>query len=172
MTMPMVEIDPDIYDFLRRSVRDFRETESAVLRRLLNLPVPRGLAAAAPARAAQATLEGGETPLRRFVGEMQSKHFRSATDKFLAILEFVYQQDPKAFEKVLEIGGRRRKYFGRSRQEIVSSGTSTHPRQIPRAPYWVMTNADTRQKCEMLRLGLKTLGYSEEDARAADGAVY
>jgi negative modulator of initiation of replication len=90
----------------------------------------------------------------------------------LSILGFAYKERPQAFEKVLEIGGRRRRYFGRSQQEIISSGRSTHPKKIPGAPFWVMTNADTRQKCDMLRQTLRVLGYSDDDIRAADNAVF
>jgi hypothetical protein len=49
------------------------------------------------------------------------------------------------------------RYFGKSREEIERSGTSTQPRNIPGSPYWVMTNSPTHQKKQMLRDALKLL---------------
>ncbi len=170
--MPIVDIELDVYDFLRKSVRDFRETESVVLRRLLNLPTPQARKPGSPSPPGSPPNRPGGTPFAQFVADLRSKYHRSATDKFLAILRFAYEQDPPGFERVLQVGGRKRKYFARSRQEIERSGTSTHPRQIPGSDYWVMTNADTRQKGDMLREALKLLGYSDDDIRTADTAVF
>ena len=82
-------------------------------------------------------------PLREFLKTIILKR---PTDQFLKILGFVYNQDPAKFEKVLAVKGRRRRYFGHSREEIEKSGKSTHPRSIPGSGYWAMTNADTLQK--------------------------
>ena len=176
-----VEIDDDIYEFLRQNVRAFRETESTVLRRLLNLPnaKPPTLLPPPGARPSLGASPAGQppppvdhpSPLMRFVADLSFRD-RNATDKFLGILGFAYKEDPARFEKVIEIWGRSRKYFGRSREEIEKSGTSTHPRPIPGSEYWVMTNADTRQKCDMLKRALKVLGYSAEDIQAADNAIF
>lgn len=46
-------------------------------------------------------------------------------------------------------------------------GKSTHPRQIPNSPYWVMTNADTDQKKEMLSRALTVLGYDQDVVQRA-----
>ena len=169
MSMPLVEIEPDVYDFLRSKVRDFNESVSGVLRRELNLPAPN--MAVPPPVAAEGPPTCPPTPLVQFIAGLRGQYRRTATARFLAILGFIHERDPKAFERVLQIGGRSRKYFGPSRQEIASSGTSTHPRQIPGSDYWVMTNADTSQKREMLRQALKLLGYSDDDTRAAGDAM-
>lgn len=182
----LVAIDDDVYEFLRRSVSNFRETESAVLRRLLGVPTP-GTATAPGGNhdaASTAVLAGaggpGEpysarpsaTPLARFVNDPAFRLQGSATDKFLKILGFAYQQDPTDFHKVLQLSGRHRKYFAGSREEVAKSGTSTHPRRIPGSEYWVLTNAATHYKCGILRRTLKILGYSDDDIKAADAAVY
>jgi negative modulator of initiation of replication len=165
--MPVVEIEPDVYAFLRGKVRDFNETVSAVLRRELSLPKPD----TAPPTAVETSLPiDAPTPLAEFIAGLKRQYRRTATAKFLAVLGFIHERDPKAFEKVLQFDGRSRKYFARSRQEITSSGTSTHPKQIPGSDYWVMTNADTGQKRDMLRQVLKTLGYAGDDIRAAADA--
>lgn len=175
MTMPpLVDIEPDVYAFLRTRVRDFNETVSSVLRRELSLPTPSTPTGTKPSpapTAADVAPAAAPTPLAQFIGGLRGRYRRTATARFLAILGFIHEQDPKAFEKVLQIGGRTRKYFGRSRQDIAGAGTSTHPRQIPGCDYWVMTNADTNQKRDMLRQVLKLLGYVPDDVRAADDAL-
>jgi negative modulator of initiation of replication len=93
------------------------------------------------------------------------------TKRYLALLGFLYRQDPKGFDSVLELSGRHRKYFGRSRGEIASSGKSLHPRQIPDAPFWVMTNADTAQKQELIQRVLTVLGFERSTAGRAARAI-
>lgn len=179
-----IEIDDDIWEIVCRNVCAPRETESAVLRRLLNLPDANALASlpTEPGSQASPTADlGGEelrrpvasqSELMRFLADPSFRYRRTATDKYLRVLGFVYKQDPTGFAKLLEISGRNRKHFGRSREEIENSGISTHPRQIPESEYWAMTNADTRQKSDMLRNALRVLGYSDGDVRAAHDAIF
>lgn len=181
MAMPLVEIEADVYVYLRSKVRDFNESVSGVLRRELKLPAANtatlpptptlpATPTLPPARVEAPSTEAA-TPFRQFMATQRGKYRRTFTYKWLAILGFIHGQDPKAFEKVLQIEGRSRKYFGRTFQEILNSGTSTHPKQIPGSDYWVMTNADNGQKRDMLRQALKVLGYSADDIRAADDAI-
>jgi len=167
--MAHLEIDPDVHDYLRSNVRDFGETVSVVLRRLLNLPVPRE---PEPATHPINATQGGKTGMAEVAAALRTAIHRSATDRFLDILASAHKNDQIGFEKVLQVRGRRRMYFARSHADITRSGTSTHPRRIPDSDYWVMTNADTRQKCDMLRRALKLLGYSHDDIRAACDAVF
>ncbi len=179
--MPTIEIDPDVYELLRSQVRDFGDTPSKVIRRMWNLPehqpgevpltesaavsTPNSLTEVVPTR------HGGDGPLASFVTDPRFQYARTATDKYLAILGFAHKQDPTGFREVVHLEGRRRKYFGRSEQEISSSGKTTHPRQIPGTEYWAMTNADTQQKREMLRKALSILRFSTDDIRIAEEAV-
>lgn len=219
-----VEIEEDVYEFIQGNIRTFRETESTVLRRLLNIPeasskgplsVPlnsrpsplggagkpgdtlamRGsemtLAEKIALRRKQTQMHDGaealataplsdtqsppavlgETPLMRFIANAAFRR-RNATNQFLGILGFAFGEHSAEFDKVLdEVSGRSRKYFGRSAEEIKESGTSTHPRPIPGSPFWAMTNADTRQKRDVLTRVLEVLGYSREEILAADRAI-
>ncbi|MBI3210142.1 MAG: hypothetical protein HYZ37_14750 [Candidatus Solibacter usitatus] len=103
--------------------------------------------------------------------EGPSLRIMNSTDKYLLILGFVHKEKQGEFEKVLGVTGRRRRYFGCSSEEIDGSGTSTHPRLIPNSGYWAMTNADTNQKCEMLRKVLEVFGYSPAEIKAAVSAI-
>lgn len=172
LAMPKtVQIDDDAYEFARRDA-DFGEDFSAYLRRKLGIAprqngAPRGGAAADPSTARLAEAQGA---LRRCIAE-QALHRRNPTDHYLSLLSAAYKDKGADFEKVLALTGRRRKYFGRSSEEIEKSGTSTHPRQIPDSPYWALTNADTDQKREMLTGALRVLGYSSDDIEAAVQSV-
>lgn len=160
-----IEVDRDIFDFLRSQVQGFRETESSVLRRLLGLQGSARNGGEAP------LATGPASPLDEFLAGPKLRLKRNATDKFLAILAFAHEENSDRFERLLEISGRRRRYFGRSQREIVNSGKSTHPQQIPGTNFWVMTNADTFQKRDILRKALRALGYSDGQARAAARVV-
>lgn len=180
--MPLIEIkiDADVYDYLKSQVCGFRETESNVLRRLLNLPEQQTEESSKTTRAAIPTPQmsngtstthvASNSPLASLLNN-PSFRYLNATDKYLFILGFAHKQDPTGFQRVLQLGGRRRKYFGRSQQEIEQSGKSTHPREISGTGYWAMTNADTQQKAEILRKALGVLGYSDEDIRAAEESM-
>ncbi len=94
---------------------------------------------------------------------------RTATKRFLQILGFVFGQKPESFEKILAFPtGRTRIYFARTREEIERSGKSTHPKRIPGAPFWALTNTDTPQKRDILSTTLKALDY---DTKVVNDAV-
>jgi negative modulator of initiation of replication len=85
----------------------------------------------------------------------------AVVDKMLYILSAAYKLKPDAFEKVLLIQGRGRRYFAKSEMEIKNSGKSTQPRNITGTEYWVMTNSPTPQKQELLGRVLRLLGFSQ-----------
>jgi negative modulator of initiation of replication len=85
----------------------------------------------------------------------------------LRILGFLHAQNMAEFDKVLQIRGRHRIYFGRSFEEANNSGNSVFPQQIPDSRFWVMTNSPTRQKREILMDVFRVLGYSTAIAREA-----
>jgi len=156
--MTTIEIDQDIHEYLLLRVRDFGESASDVLRRELGLieagkPISNGVVSS--------------HELAEVLESSKIKHARGVVGRFLEILAAAYTQKKENFEIVLAIQGRGRIYFAKSKKEIEASGNSTQPRQIPDAPYWVMTNSPTAQKKVMLREVLEGLGYSHEAVRAA-----
>lgn len=90
---------------------------------------------------------------------------REAVGRFLAILSWLYEHHQADFEKILMIEGRKRKYFGKSQQELVESGNSVNPQRIPNSDFWVITNNDTPKKARMLANVLQVLGYGNDDIR-------
>jgi negative modulator of initiation of replication len=160
--MRTIEIDEDIYVYLLSKTIQIGESASSILRRELKLN--------GQARAKKAAIPTASHELGLFL-RTPTMRFGNATDKFLAVLAEVHQHNPKDFERVLSIQGRGRVYFARSKEEIIRSGRSTQPRQIPGTPFWVMTNSPTPQKRAMLRKALELLGYSQPACADAAGTL-
>lgn len=95
----------------------------------------------------------------------------AAVDKMLYILGAAYRLKPDAFEKVLLIQGRGRRYFAKSAMEIKNSGKSTQPRNIPGTEYWIMTNSPTPQKRDLLDRALRVLGFSQSAVKDAVASI-
>ena len=157
-----IQIEDDIYQHLLSKVTRFGESESDVLRRELGIPAKRNN-----------TMEEGQHR-HELADSLESpgiRHARGVVGKFLAVLGAVYIQKQNEFEIVLAFQGRGRTYFAKSREDIIKSGKSTQPRQIPGSPYWVMTNSPTPQKKSMLRDVLVALDYSPEAVKAGVEAI-
>ncbi len=157
-----IDIDDDIYEHLLRKVSRFGESESDVLRRELCIPT------------SLSSKNGKETHHHELTDSLKSpdvRHARGVVGKFLAILAAAYDQNKDEFDVVLAIHGRGRVYFATSQEEIVKSGNSTQPREIPGSPYWVMTNSPTPQKESMLREVLEALNYSPMAVKEAVSAI-
>jgi negative modulator of initiation of replication len=140
--------------------------ESEILRRLLHLPPSNGRkgppAAGVVARPGSLPAQ----PTTELTGCLADPRFRaqpSVVDRYLFILGWVYQRDPQAFARVLDLRGHERHYFARSEQEL-RKYTSANPKPIPGSPYWADTRMDTGRKQEILDRVLKLVGYSD-DAR-------
>lgn len=161
--MRTIEVDDDVYFHIAQNTQEIGEPATSILRRLL------GLSKATPMVAPSKT-----GPLHELAGAMGDSKFlvqTAAVDRFLYFLGVAYSQKRNDFEKVLEIQGRNRKYFAKSKEEVEKSGNSTQPRNVPGTPYWVMTNSPTSQKRDMLRDALKLLGYSEAAISAATSTI-
>ena len=169
--MKTIEIEDDIYAYLVSRTMEIGETASDILRRELKLT---RRASVAPPQPASISADAPQvTDAHGFATFLTQPGFRfgNATDRFLAILSEAHRRKPDQFEKVLTIRGRDRIYFARSKEEIVKSGRSTQPLQIPKTTYWAMTNSPTRQKQDLVRQVLDVLGFSVEEQVAAARAI-
>lgn len=161
--MKTIEIDDDIYTYIAQNTKQIGETASEILRRLLNI-----------SHQTSTNAQDDKIPQHELESILEHPRLRSqgsAVNKLLFILGEIYRAKPDEFEAVLEIKGRDRLYFAKTRQEIEDSGSSTQPKQIPGSPYWIMTNTPTRQKHQILQNVLSILCYSQEAMRAA-GSVF
>ena len=99
-----------------------------------------------------------------YINKEELEMQRGAVGRFLLILAALYRVHVEEFSEVLDIRGRDRLYFAASKNELVASGSSTKPFQIPDSPYWVITNSNTTRKKMMLTKASLALGYSDADA--------
>lgn len=155
--MPKLDVEQDIYDHLLRNAERIGEDASSILRRLLGLD------------GKSAEDRAGDRDLTTFLRSPEMLARRSVTDRYLGLLGWLGSRHAaNGFEeKLLAIRGRQRVYFARSRDEIVASGKSTHPKSIPSLGLWAMTNADSSQKRDIARRLMETLGYDARDIESA-----
>jgi negative modulator of initiation of replication len=132
--MPKVDLDQDILDHVRSQVRDFGETPSSVLRRLLGLS----------AGATNTGLTGEENR------PAQSPPRSTAISRYLGILSDLYREDPDRFGGIEEISGRSRIYFHKDSRVIDESGNSVMPERISGTPYFAATNLSDDKKKRIL----------------------
>ena len=159
--MKQIDIDEDIYAYLAAKTIRIGESASDILRRLLDLP--KNIVETSPA-----------VPQDHEFSKLLSDArivLRPATSKYLSILAEAYKQKSNDFAKLLDVRGRERIYFAKSEQEILASGSSTHPKQIPGTPYWAMTNASNDKKAAILEQALASIGFSPQACEAVGKAL-
>ena len=173
--MQAIEIEDDIYAFLRQQQITFSEGASEVLRRLLKLDSSAVTATQATAPKAALTPEVLNRMLQQQRDEMATdprkkalldflkgpgfSAERNAVGKFLSLLDFLQRENRDKFAAVQGISGRSRKYFAKSESDLDQSGNSVHPKKIPGSEYWVITNNSTQSKIELLLEVMRLLGY-------------
>lgn len=105
---------------------------------------------------------------------IESAQFQSADKairRYLMVLSQAHEQEPDNFDKILEIEGRSRKYFGTSREELSRRGKKVRPERIPDTPYWAITRISNSTKKKRLRQALLLLDYDRDVAAKAAEAI-
>lgn len=175
--MKVIEIETDVYDFLLKNTQEIGESASSILRRLLQIPrAEASVPLAGEGAVGKTCRQSGVVDIdRRLAQCLQSPRLlgsRTITERFLQVLSFAHELHRDDFHKLLSLpGGRTRVYFACTESDIEKSGKSTHPRKIPGSNYFVMTNADTRQKQDILATALRTLGFGREVIEKAEAAI-
>lgn len=175
--MKSIEVEDDIYEFLRKQQTTFTEGASEVLRRLLKLNSAVPSAAQSPSPKAALPPEALKKMLQEHKDKMaadpkkkalwdflkgpQFTAERNAVGKFLSLLAFLHRENRDRFAAVQGINGRSRKYFAKSQEDLEQSGNSVHPKRIPGSEHWVVTNNSTHSKVELLLQVLRLLGYDD-----------
>jgi negative modulator of initiation of replication len=160
--MPQVELDQDILDYLKSKIRDFGETPSSVLRRLL--PIVRQPETLRPpvvleiVNAPPPPIDLPSTGNQFFVRPHELSDASTAIKRFMLILERLYRWDPARFASVERVRGTTRIYFSRSCAALEASGNSVNPKKIAGTPYFVATNFSNEKKVEVMRSVLAELG--------------
>lgn len=160
--MKTIEIDDELYQYIAGQTQKIGESASEILRRLLlGDDKASAVIATEPAAAPVAAVSSNIFDL---INKQDLPAESSVVGRFLFILSALARAHKKQFNKVLDIKGRNRLYFGRSAEELSEAGSSTNPKQIPNTEFWVITNSNTTRKKMMLTETALKLGYSEQDA--------
>jgi len=163
--MRILGVDDDVFNYVMRHMRDFEDTPSRILRRMLGIERP----------GSRVKRRGGPRKARKPI--YARNELTTAIDlagwrpfdvqRYLYLLGSVERLRRKDFRNVLSIRGRTRIYFARTEREIEDSGTATQPRLIVGTTYWALTNIPTREKERILRNVLTMLNFDEEAMLAA-----
>lgn len=171
--MKTIEIDEDLYRYIAMQTQDIGESASDILRRLLLGDTEPGgtekkvatKPVAAPSVTAVSTVTAAaQQDLFDSLERAGVARQKRTVERFLSILGSMAKFNPDRFSKVLELRGRNRVYFATSKEQLLASGSSTNPKQLPESHYWVVTNNNTRKKVTMLQEVTRVLGYSDADS--------
>ncbi|MCF6436967.1 MULTISPECIES: replication initiation negative regulator SeqA [Pseudoalteromonas] len=175
--MKKIEIDDELYQYIASNTQSIGESASQILRRLLNLsvdstepstPMPSSEPATQLEQSEQ--LPEAEEPAQshenvfNILNKEELAMQKGVVGRFLFILCALHRTHKKSFHKVLDIKGRDRIYFAKSKEALLESGSSMNPKNILDSEYWVMTNSNTTRKKMMLHEVALSLGYTEAQA--------
>lgn len=172
--MKKIEIDDELYQYIASNTQSIGESASEILRRLLKLS-PNALPEDDVVEKQEEQAEQAEETTVTKVTTKAASVFnilnkeelamqKGVVGRFLFILSALHRTHKDNFDSVLEIKGRDRIYFAKSKEALLESGSSMNPKNIVDSEYWVMTNSNTTRKKMMLHEVALGLGYSESDA--------
>lgn len=190
--MKYIEVDEELYRHIASKTERIGESASDILRRLLGLsvdaieqPLPHAISEPSletPATAPAATI--GDKPkseaivqkeatttavtadFHALVNEHKLEQQKGAVGRFLFLLENLYQQVPDQFEQILQIQGRDRLYFARTKEQLLKASASANPKEIGQSGFWVTSNNNTAKKRAILAEVLVQFGC---DVQVASG---
>ncbi|NOU49192.1 replication initiation negative regulator SeqA [Pseudoalteromonas sp. JBTF-M23] len=176
--MKKIEIDDELYQYIASNTQSIGESASQILRRLLNLSTDSNRTNAICDESTHVTEQpeqSTDTAVEKESVESNANVFnilnkeelamqKGVVGRFLFILCALHRTHKKSFHKVLDIKGRDRIYFAKSKEALLESGSSMNPKNILDSEYWVMTNSNTTRKKMMLHEVALSLGYTEAQA--------
>ena len=96
---------------------------------------------------------------------------KGAVGRFMWLLGNLQAATGSDFNKVLDIQGKGRLYFARSKQALLDSSQSSNPKEIGASGFWVTTNNNTAKKQNIFTEVLEHLGCDSEYARTIAGYI-
>lgn len=170
--MKQLNIDDELYAYIASHTQHIGESASDILRRLLNLSYGAPASRQTEEPVESSTAGGHREQKAPELARSASKIFDRVTEadiaaqkgkvgQFLYVLSMLHACHQEQFVQVLTLKGRDRLYFATNEAELISSGNSTNPKQIPGSGFWVITNSNTTKKKSMLTRVAEKLGYSE-----------
>lgn len=172
--MKKIEIDDELYQYIASNTQSIGESASEILRRLLKLSPNELPEDDVVEKQEEQAVQAEETTVTKVTTKAASVFNilnkeelamqKGVVGRFLFILSALHRTHKDNFDSVLDIKGRDRIYFAKSKEALLESGSSMNPKNIVDSEYWVMTNSNTTRKKMMLHEVALGLGYSESDA--------
>jgi len=166
--MRAIEVDEDVYFYLLGRTEHAGVSVSELLRRAFGLSGD----AQAGRDPGLASREGAPpsvvevwTRTPRFLAETTS------LGRFMCLLYFLHEKHGEGFDVVLDLAGRKRRYFALSAEELDETGQRVFPKPIAGSPYWVVTNTETAKKRQLIESVMRMLGYPGADVRIAASSI-
>lgn len=182
--MKTIEVDNELYRYIASQTHHIGESASDILRRLLlDLPKDQGPVAtlAQPTTKPlenEISKEMAKSDLLDRTGKIQSLLVsdlflkqEKAIGRFMLVLSALYFVDGHAFSQAAALKGRTRLYFSDNEDTLLESGKTTKPKQIPRTPFWVITNTNTGRKRQMVEQMMLKMGFNEETVLSVTVAI-
>jgi negative modulator of initiation of replication len=173
--MKKIEIDDELYQYIASNTQSIGESASDILRRLLKLSPSElalndGIVKEKQEHVEQVKeqsvikLTTKTANVFNILNKEELAMQKGVVGRFLFILSALHRTHKDSFDSVLDIKGRDRIYFAKSKEALLESGSSMNPKNIVDSEYWVMTNSNTTRKKMMLHEVALGLGYKEADA--------
>lgn len=169
--MKRIELEDDLYTYLLQNMKEFGESPSSVLRRLLGINQidQKNRSIGTPPK--PGLDQAGKSELEIHLSSIEFQYSRGVVGKFLSVLGIIYQSHADDFHQVESIKGRGRLYFSRDVTALTQAGSNVNPKQIPNSPYWVITTTPTDLKQEILTSVMRVFNYPGADIRTAVAAI-
>lgn len=159
MKIKVLQIDAELYDYIARQTQHIGESASAILRRLLKLPLNEGFATAPPPPLSFTPPTADlQQALKQLLTAIRYRNEPKSIGRLMQVLSTLYTLDANAFAQAAAVTqGRTRRYFACDQHTLEQGGLQTKPQQIPKSPYWVITNTNTARKRAILQSLLTTM---------------
>jgi negative modulator of initiation of replication len=171
--MRTIEVDDDVYFYLLGRRTDEDVTFSDLLRRAFGLDGATDGPRSRSLREPGALLREGApaSEVERWTKSPRFLKETTALGRFMCLLAYLHEKHGEEFESVLELAGRKRRYFARTPEELEETGQSVFPKQIAGSGYWVVTNTETAKKRQIVESVMRMMGYGGADILIASGAI-
>lgn len=158
MKMKVLQIDAELYDYIARQTQHIGESASAILRRLLKLPLDDSSTAPLPPLPSVPPTADLQQALKQLLTASRYRHEATSIGRLMLVLSTLYAVDASAFAQAAAMTqGRTRRYFAGDQHTLELGGLQTKPQQIPKTPYWVITNTNAARKRAILHAMLTTM---------------
>ena len=178
--MKTIEVDDDVYYYLLGRTTEGQVSFSDLMRRAFGFDgglwqrPGAGESLRQLARRELGSIAREGAPPSDVEAWLRSPRFLAETTslgRYMTLLTLLYEKHGDDFACILDLSGRKRRYFALSARELEDTGTSVFPRQIAGSPYWAVTNLETAKKRQVIESILRMLAYAGPDIRIAVSAI-